>query len=212
MKRMSATIFLVLFGLSFCNMALAAEQAASFEDYVAVVESINNTYETEIVLYSIPSWSVSEFEAILIDTVQKSNYAARQMRALVNLSSANVDSVNNELGISATSTGTDGKAADEWTVLYCKNVTVGPKANVGNEVFLSASSSNIRSREAHPFLYTRTITDLNEGVNIYDSGATLYIWQTGTMKIYNVDTGFLQFEYPGYSAAVYCTVEDSMWM
>ena len=40
-------------------------------------------------------------------------------------------------------TGSYGKWADDWTMLYCRNVSVGYKANVGDGAFLSASRSNV---------------------------------------------------------------------
>lgn len=213
-KKFTAFFLMLVFCFSLQSFAIAIEEQPRLEEdlmltaYQEVVDRINSQYGTAIEVYVCPpNMTVDEFEEALSNTARKSNLAKRQIQTI---KKSNIRDEGDNITPLATDvkTGSYGKTADEWTFLYCRNVSVGYKENVGDNVFLSASKSNVRSTSGSQ--YTRMAYNSERGADIFDNGLTLYIWETCDLEIC-VNGVIIPFlKYPDYSASVYCTTSDKL--
>lgn len=209
MKKRIISAFVVAALL--CSLEIPAgaakiEEAQTFALYEEAVSDINEQYNTQITLYSIPeSMSVTEFQTML------ANMAISNAKAKASIERAKTLNTAVENAAAHTTADTEtvniGRSGDDWVVLICKDVIIGP-SDYGTK-FYSASSSNVTSKAAHPALSPCSYEMTDKYALICDAGASLEIGATGTLTAHS-SSGIDYFQWPDYSTSVVCSTSDTV--
>ena len=209
MKKMACVSLTIIMLLSLSIPVSASDISTSQEEeYYAIVDELNTLYDAKITLYSIPqNMSVEEFR----ETMTSMAVSSAQIKSSLNQLKENGFLQTPISASTRSETVNIGKAADAYVMLVCKNVIIDVADN-GDRIFTSAVSSNIYSREAHPFLTTVIYTMSEKHAVIYDRGISLELSAVGDLTVRDDTTYAVMFEMDDYATSVQCNTNDTVWM